>query len=178
VCDRREEDFVIDEKNALEEPTTFGGEIPATMDHIDWNRPTKFLYLIGLIDRGIQRELPKCLEPHGLSIPEHVTLTNLKYTPGLSNAELARRALVTPQSMNEVVARLEHRGLVVRKQDPDHGRILMAELTDEGAELIDAARPSVAALEEEILGGIPREEFVRMRAHLIGVLERLKARGL
>jgi DNA-binding MarR family transcriptional regulator len=169
---------VIDEETQLTEPTTFGGEIPATMDHIDWNRPTKFLYLIGLIDRGIQRELPKCLAPHGLSIPEHVTLTNLKYTPGLSNAELARRALVTPQSMNEVVGRLEERGLVVRKQNPDHGRILMAELTDEGVAVIDAARPSVAALEAEILDGIPHEEFIQLRTHLIGVLERLKARGL
>ena len=43
-------------------------------------------------------------------------LTLLAESPGLPNPELARKAFVTPQSMNGVLEQLEASGLVERKQ--------------------------------------------------------------
>jgi hypothetical protein len=51
----------------------------------------------------------------------------LRARPGLSNAQLARRSLVAPQS---ILAKLERRGLVGREVDPGHGRILRATPTE------------------------------------------------
>ena len=43
------------------------------------------------------------LRPHGASLPEYAVLTALAEEPGLSNADLARRAFVTPQTMKQVL---------------------------------------------------------------------------
>ena len=49
-----------------------------------------------------------------LSVQEYTSLSVLGARPGLSNAQLARRALVTPQSMIEILSKLESRGGVGR----------------------------------------------------------------
>ena len=42
------------------------------------------------------------LRPFGLTVPQYSALLFLAHEPGLSAAALARRALVTPQSMGPV----------------------------------------------------------------------------
>jgi hypothetical protein len=44
------------------------------------------------------------LAPFELSIPQFTTSSVLRRRPGLSNAQLARRALILPQSMIQVIA--------------------------------------------------------------------------
>ena len=97
-------------------------------------------YLVGRLDRLLRRRLGEALAPHGLSLPEYTTLSVLHFRSGLSNAELARRSLITPQAMNEVLTRLEERGLVRRRVDPDHGRVRPAELTPRAR--VCCARPT------------------------------------
>ncbi|MGH1488135.1 MAG: MarR family winged helix-turn-helix transcriptional regulator [Acidimicrobiales bacterium] len=147
---------------------------PDASGTIDWDRPVKFLWLIGLIDRGVQRSLQRELKPHGLSLPEYSTLAVLHWSPGLSNAELARRSLVTPQSMIEVVARLEQRGLVERQRHPEHGRILMTTVTDAGRELLQGALASLAAFEADLLIDIPTAELETVKGQLRSILDRLQ----
>lgn len=147
--------------------------IPALPGEIDWDRPGKFLWLQGLVDRSVQRRLQQIVASHALAVPEYSTLAVLHTTPGLSNAELARRSLVTPQSMNEVVARLVERGLVERRRHPDHGRILLTEVTTAGRDAIGAAMAEVAAFEEGLVDGIPAEELSRTKDVLATVLARL-----
>ncbi len=76
----------------------------------------------GYLIKRAQAALHVCLEeivaPHGLGIPQYVVLSLLAETPGLANADLARRAFVTPQSMNEVLKQLEATGLVERRRTP------------------------------------------------------------
>ena len=69
---------------------------------------------------------------HGVSTAQIGVLRQLANEPGLSGAELARRLLISPQGVQLALTALERRGLVERKQDPQHGRILQAYLTDEG----------------------------------------------
>lgn len=51
---------------------------------------------------------------------------------GLSSAQLARRAFVTPQTMNRNVANLETAGLIQRDPHPELGRVLETTLTRRG----------------------------------------------
>lgn len=141
---------------------------------MDRSRPVRFLYLIGLVDRGIQRQLRRILAPLELSIPEYTTLAVLEVEPGLSNADLARRSMVRPQSMNEVIARLEERALVERSQHPAHGRILMAEVTDAGRALLGQAMPRIADLEAALLVDIPDAERPKTRGYLLDIMRRLR----
>ncbi len=116
------------------------------------------IYAVGRVGQGVRRELRTVLAPWDLSVPEYTTLSVLAARPGLSNAQLARRALVAPPSMIEVLAKLERRGLLRREADPAHARIRPATLTAAGRELLRAADPAVRALEDRILDGVPDSE--------------------
>jgi DNA-binding MarR family transcriptional regulator len=68
-------------------------------------------YLIGRLDRVLRRQLDEALRPHGLTTPQYTTLSVLRAREGLSNAWLARRSLMAPQWVSEVLAALEARML-------------------------------------------------------------------
>ena len=130
-------------------------------------------YLVGRLDRLLRRRLGSALEPHGLSLAEYTTLSVLQARSGLSNAQLARRSLITPQAMNEVLGRLEARRLVRRGVDPGHGRIRPAELTASGKRLLSRADEAVEAVEEAMLRGVGGGDRARLRGLLAAALDGL-----
>lgn len=134
------------------------------------------IYMIGRVDRGIRREMRARLAAWELTVVEYTTLSVLDASPRLSNAQLARRALVTPQSMIEILGRLERRELVARRLDPDHARILRAELTTTGRRLLAAAHPAIAALQDEIFEGVPDEARRAATIAMRAAMTRLSAR--
>jgi len=109
-------------------------------------RQPSLIYVIGRVDQGVRRELRARLAPLALSVPDVTTLSVLRGRSGLSNAQLARRALITPQSMLEVLASLEQRGLLARRPDAANARIMRAELTPSGRRLLARADAVIAAL--------------------------------
>lgn len=118
-------------------------------------------YVIGRLDRVLRRELRALLRPYDLSIPAFTTLSVLRRRPGLSNAQLARRSLVTPQAMNEILAQLLDRRLVTRNVDPSHNKILQTRLTARGEKLIAACEDEIVTLEERMLAGVSAEDRER-----------------
>jgi DNA-binding MarR family transcriptional regulator len=82
----------------------------------------------------------------------------LSETPGLSGAQLARWAMVTPQTMNQILTRLEADGLIVRAADPEHGRILRARVTERGRQEFERACLLADALIEEAQAGLSAAE--------------------
>jgi DNA-binding MarR family transcriptional regulator len=131
-------------------------------------------YAVGRLDRVLRRRLGEALEPHGLSLPEYTTLSVLRLRSGLSNAQLARRSLITPQSMNEVLARLEDRRLVRRLADPSHGRIRPAQLTAAGRRALARADAAVDQVERAMLSGVSAPERRRLRELLAAALRGLE----
>ena len=134
-----------------------------------------FIYMVGRVNQGIRREMRARLDECELSVAEYTTLSVLAARPGLSNAQLSRRALVTPQSMIEILAQLERRELVRRRVDPDHGRILRATLTAKGHEVLAIATPEVAALNEELFAGVPANQRRAAQAAMRAAMENLSS---
>jgi DNA-binding MarR family transcriptional regulator len=79
--------------------------------------------------------------------------------------------------MNEVIAELERRGLVERSVDPSHGRILRAQLTEDGERLLADVDPVVAQLQEEMLAEVPPEQHDVVVEGLVSVMRHLRFRG-
>ena len=101
---------------------------------------------------------------------QYTTLSVLERRSGLSNAQLARRALVSPQSMNEVLLTLERRGLVRRRAHPEHGRILQARLTAKGRRLLGACDAAVRDVEARMMRDLTvRDEAALRRGLIAGV---------
>jgi DNA-binding MarR family transcriptional regulator len=132
-------------------------------------------YLVGRLDRALRRRLDEVLEPAGLSVRQYTTLSVLRARSGLSNAQLARRSLMTPQSMSEVLAALSARGLVRRVPDESHGRVMRTELTPAGAELLDSCDRAVDGLEEQMLIELPASQRAGLLAALRSCANRLGA---
>jgi DNA-binding MarR family transcriptional regulator len=111
-------------------------------------------YLLKRAQSVLNAALTGELREHGVTIPQYSVLTALAEEPGLSNAELARRAFVTPQTMNQVLRDLEQRRWVSRRPHPGHGRILQAELTADGREKLEACHGAADAVEDRMLAAL------------------------
>jgi DNA-binding MarR family transcriptional regulator len=139
----------------------------------DGGEPT-LLYLVGRIDRVVRRAMGTVLKGQGLSVNQYATLSVLDRRSGLSNAQLARRALVSPQSMNEVLLALEQRGLVRRRAHPDHGRILQARLTPKGRALLARCDAEVHRVEARMVSGLSNDEQAALRGALLSSIRTLQ----
>jgi DNA-binding MarR family transcriptional regulator len=135
-------------------------------------QPT-LLYLIGRIDRVVRRAIDDVARAHDLSVNQYTTLSVLDHRSGLSNAQLARRSLVSPQSANEVLLALEQRGLVRRRAHPDHGRILQARLTAKGRRTLAACDAQVREVEAAMLKALDAKQQKAMRQALLSCIHSL-----
>src|SRR4029079_12281031 len=59
-------------------------------------------YLVGRLDRALRRRMNDALAPSGLSLAQYTVLSVLQARGGLSNAQLANRALINAQDIHEV----------------------------------------------------------------------------
>jgi DNA-binding MarR family transcriptional regulator len=137
-------------------------------------------YVVARLDRALRREIDEVVRPHGLTLARYTALSVIARRDGLSNAQLARRSYITPQSMSQVISALEGDGLIQREPDRAHRRILRATLTDEGRRVLAACDGAVDALEREMLAEVPAQERDELIGHLTSCVRRLGAglRGL
>jgi DNA-binding MarR family transcriptional regulator len=124
------------------------------------------LYAVKQVELAVRAHLDELLRPSGTTVLQYTALTVLARRDGLTSAELARNAFVTPQSMGDIVSALERRDLVARHRDPRHARRLLISLTPAGQELLDRMESQVRALEERMLGGLTADERTELRDYL------------
>lgn len=122
------------------------------------------------------------LRPHGLNVPQYTVLLVLSQEPGLSGAALARRCLVTAQTMSTVLTTLENKGLVVRENHPVHTHIQEAKLTRKGHSVLAKADQAAVHIEQELGKEFTDEErdelcalLTRCTAQLSASLANVKA---
>lgn len=129
-------------------------------------------YLVARASRILREHLDEALAATGLTLPEYTALSVLSARPGLSNARLARRALVTPQAMHKVVRSLETRELVARVDADGGGRARETFVTDTGRTLLEEVAPRVDAAEDAFFAPLDdreRTDFQRMLLTLGGM---------
>jgi DNA-binding MarR family transcriptional regulator len=79
--------------------------------------------------------------------------------------------LISPQGVQLALTALERRGLVERKQDPQHGRILQAFLTDQGRKVAAAVVNDAIAAHDRVFGVLSKDEQKLLRDLLSRVVE-------
>ncbi len=130
---------------------------------------TRTSYLVGRADRILRGELEQLLAPGRLTLNEATALSVLADRPGLSNAHLARRSLVSAQAMHKVMRSLESEGLVVRASSPSGGRSLEATLTEAGRSALAEANARIAAAERAFLEPLDPKESHLFRELLLKI---------
>jgi DNA-binding MarR family transcriptional regulator len=124
-------------------------------------------YMIGRLERVLRRRVSAAIKPTGLTLPAYTVLSVLRAQDGLSNAQLARRSLVTPQSMSEVLQLLAEQGYVRRRSEPGQGRVIRTELTKAGTRVLERCDRAVDVVEREMLGELDADEVAGLRSALI-----------
>lgn len=113
-------------------------------------KPEKLGYLLKTAQHALRREMDEALRPLGLSVSQYAVIADIERTPGLANADLARRAFITPQSMQGILSNLEKSGLIQRGSDENHGRRQPSELTGKGKALLKDAEAIAHEMEQKM----------------------------
>ena len=121
-------------------------------------RQEEFTQLIGYRLKEVQSllrsRMEETLRPLGITVAQYVCLEILKSTPGASNAELARQAFVTRQTMNTLLRGLQERGLIERATHATKGRALPTMLTPQGEQMLAQATGRIREIEQHMVGGL------------------------
>lgn len=136
-------------------------------------------YLLVNVVRLARARVSEQLDAQGISFtfPQTAVLVKLRETPGRSAAELARVALVRPQTINKILAKLYADGAIESRTDPAHGRIKRIFLTKRGAEIVK----KFDAISNVVTGGMFEHVTGAEQKQLASILQRcvdsLQARG-
>lgn len=130
------------------------------------------LYLLRQANAAVQQAVDRELEGLGLSLPQYSALTMIAAYDGLSGADLSRLSMLTPQSANETIKRLESAGMITRQADPRHGRIIQLHISPKGRELLSKARSRTDRV-EEFLRTIAGSMETDMKEWLVEIATRL-----
>lgn len=95
------------------------------------------------------------LRPQGVTTAQLHVLKVIRDEDGASGAQLARACYVTPQSAQALLKGLEDGGWITRTKDPVNDRILIAQLTSSGKELLDTAEKLARVIEKKLWQGVP-----------------------
>lgn len=112
------------------------------------------------------------LKPAGLSGPQYNVLRILRGAGpnGLACGEISNRLITRDPDITRVLDRMEKRGLVTRRRDPDDRRVVIAAITKAGLDLLTKLDVPVNAGHIEQLGHLTRSDLKT----LIAILDRVR----
>jgi DNA-binding MarR family transcriptional regulator len=131
-------------------------------------------YALKLAQQALRTRLDSGLREIGLTTPQYAVLTFLKEEAGASNATLARRAFVTPQTMQAILVALERADFISRTPHPEHGRVQRTELTARGRDVLEAASGIVAHVEARLRDASAPLDSQAVAATLLRLAEALR----
>lgn len=101
------------------------------------------------VQQLVQAKLDAALKPHGLTFARYEALVLLSFTRhgSLPLGKMGERLQVHPTSVTSIVGRLVDQGHVVRVPHPEDGRAVLAEITDSGRAVVEAATADLLAID-------------------------------
>lgn len=140
--------------------------------------PARTIYLIKRLETEVTANMIKILGAYDITPSQFIILNFVgDNETDLSSAQLSRRFLMTPQSMNEVVTTLQRKDLLERNTDPNHKRILRITLTDKGKEVLEICNAAMDVFEEKLLKKLKAKEKEVFRGSIGKILGNIKEEG-
>jgi DNA-binding MarR family transcriptional regulator len=131
------------------------------------------VYLLRQAQAATRLTMDRTLADLGVTPPQFAVLTMLNAYPGLSGADVARVALLTPQTVGVIIGNLERDGAIKKAPHPVHGRMLQWTPTRRGSDLLDKCRHRVTAVERRLVAGLSGKAEVTIRRWLSRIAQDL-----
>ena len=128
---------------------------------------------ISRLEKRLASELARVFALHGLEHWEYDVLATLRRSGApfeLTVGEMLESMMLASGTISHRIDRLEGRGLVERRPDPNDGRVVRVRLSRTGKTLVERALVDHAANEERLLSGLSSRE----REQLAALLRRLQ----
>ena len=119
-------------------------------------------------------QMDEKLRPQGVTTAQLQVLKVIRDEPGGSGAQLARACYVTPQSAQALLKSLQDGGWIVRTKNPVNERILIAQLTPSGVELLETAERLARVIEKRLWEGVPDRAVEALNGALMRCLANLE----
>ncbi len=137
-------------------------------------------YLLKRLQHSIRQAIDERLRMAGvgLSFAHFATLIVISHHPGISGARIAKSAMVTAQTINTILRRLESEGSLERKPHPDNKRVDCWYITEAGRAQMEHAKTTADPVWETMLASLAESEVAQLRGLLkrcIDGLERTRA---
>jgi DNA-binding MarR family transcriptional regulator len=126
-------------------------------------------YLLRQAAHCFQLQMARALQDLEMTPPQFTVLTMIKAYPGISNADIARLALLTPQTVGVIITNLDKAGWIIRRPHAVHGRIKQVELSEDGLARFEVARQRVATVENVLSGVLSPTQDAEVRQWLVAV---------
>jgi DNA-binding MarR family transcriptional regulator len=125
-------------------------------------------FLLKSLHHMLRQSVDEALRKQGLelSFAHFAALFSLHCEPGITGAQLARRAMVSAQTMNAALRRLELEGRIERRPHPDSRRADSWWLTEEGVDLLKRARKVGASIFTRMLAPLTETEIANLESYL------------
>ena len=142
--------------------------------------PLSVLSRVTRLARHLDRERRAAFAEHGLEVYEFDVLSALRRSGApyeLTPGQLVRQTLVGSGTTTNRLDRLESRGLIDRRPDPEDGRVRRVRLTDRGRDRVDAAVADLLDRERRLLGRLSEPDRNTLAGLLRSVLVNFESRA-
>ena len=123
---------------------------------------------VGFALRNLMQTFRQCVDSAirdaglDVSFAHGMVLKHLAKEPGLSGAQLARRALVAAQSMNSLLRGMESTGMIVREKHPENRRIDCWFMTRAGYRQVERVGEIVEGIIARMLATLSKGDAARL----------------
>jgi DNA-binding MarR family transcriptional regulator len=128
------------------------------------------LLLVRLLQIKEANSMAAALAGCDLTPAQFQVLSVMSHRATWSTATMARRLLVSPQSMNETMAALEKKRLITRQESKDDRRTLNIHLTALGTRVLEKADREIDRVEQQLFGAFSPAELLVFRSCLINAI--------
>ena len=134
-------------------------------------------YLLRQANTAFRIQMERALSDYGVTPPQFAVMTMLVAYPGISNADIARLSMLTPQTVSVIVGNLERAGWIMRTPHEVHGRIQQIAVTEDGRNVLAKCKKRVQVLEDALVDGLKKEEELVVKRWLASIAANVLGAG-
>lgn len=111
-------------------------------------------------------KMEKVLLEYAITPPQFTILKIVSVYPSCSNADIARYASLTPQTVNLMINKLEKMDLVTKNAHPHNKKVQCIEITDNASKVLLDATEAIEQLEDKLEQDFSEQEIATLRKWL------------
>lgn len=128
-------------------------------------------YLLRVASHSYRLKMEKALAPYSITPPQFTVLKIISVYPGYTNAEIARFASLTPQTVNLMINKLVQFGVISKHTHPENKKVLCLKITPQGQILLDQVMVDIDQLEQNLEFNFKQSETKVIRKWLQSIID-------